>query len=179
MSGPKVLLDPKHVSVKPDLIVLSTNGQHISYRILFLCLSPYFQTVLGLSPLPAKDGFYRIDLKDVDSSVADLIMRYASCGRIHVNQDNVCDLLIVADRYNITAIINICQQYLHQNLDPSNCLETYLLAHYYNCEDLKKLVANYIRINQLLDHSFDRSNRENEEITVEMVHQILDNRDVE
>lgn len=173
MPGAKALSDPIFINVKPDLILMSRESEHRFHRISVLCLSPYFQTVSRLNSGNGKDGLHRIDMRDVDSWVADLVIRFAAYGRLEINDDNVKDLLPVADRYNMKAIVNLCQRYLFRNLNRINCFETYLLAHYYNCDDLKKSVANYVRINRLLDHN------SNQEIDVNTIHRILNKQEVD
>ena len=142
--GPKALVDPNFLNIKPDLIVVGKETEFLVNRINLLCISPYFQTILRYECLRDSDGYYRLDMSEVSAWVLAEILNYAKYGRVDVNENNVIELLTTSDKYNIRAIIQICQYFLQENLNSQNCLETYLLAHYYNCQDLKILATDFI-----------------------------------
>lgn len=51
-----------------------------------------------------------------------LIIEYAYTGSVHVTQENVQELFIVADRLNIKGILEACSDFIERQLDPKNCI---------------------------------------------------------
>ena len=125
---------------------------------MILCLSPYFQKLFHYRE-KSSDGYYRLDMRDVPDFILVSIINYAYSGQIDITEDNIEDLIITADKYNIISIMNRCEQFLSQRLTQNNCLETYLLSHYYNCHQLKNRTVRFIIQNKVLTqqngHSLD------------------------
>ena len=151
MTGPKALVDSKLMNTKPDLVVKGKKKSVLVHRISFLCISPYFQRYFKYNPKRNTDGYYELHLKDVSDTVLIQICAYSSDGTIDIYEHTVFDLLSAADMYNIIGIINCCKRFLLQSISPINCFDIYISAHYYNCGDLKKSVADYISKNNVLN----------------------------
>ena len=144
------------MNCSPDLIVAGNVGEYKVHRIVILCLSPYFQKLFHYRS-QSRDGYYRIDMNDVSDSSLVSIINFAYNGWIDITDDNVEELVITADKYNIIPIIKRCQHYLWLRLDSENCFEIYLLSYFYNCYELMAKTEDYIIDNKLLDQIKDDS----------------------
>ncbi len=159
MPGPPVLKGPKFINAKTDLIIIGKICEYRVHRIVILCISPYFQTFFRYNS-SFSEGYYRIDLKDIPNYILIEIINYAYNGKIDISEDNAEDLLTIADKYNIIGIVKMCAIFLWERIDSQNSIKTYLLAHYYNCQQLESTVESFIRENKIIDP--------NEELTIEL-----------
>ncbi|KAI6184851.1 Protein maternal effect lethal 26-like protein [Aphelenchoides bicaudatus] len=103
----------------------------------FLCLhSDVFSAYLNNNSVEKKTNI--IQIKDLDPMFIEAMLRFMYSGRVENLKDIAHDLYIVADRYNIRILQDICLEFMFNNLDMKhifNCLE---LAFQLEMEDLKQ-----------------------------------------
>lgn len=51
-----------------------------------------------------------------------LLLEYAYLRSVDINRENVCRLLITADYLSIFGVLDLCCDYLRDNLAPENCI---------------------------------------------------------
>jgi hypothetical protein len=51
------------------------------------------------------------------------ILRYAYYGTVDIDEDNVCELLQTSDYLRVPGIVQLCCDFLNNNLDPENCID--------------------------------------------------------
>ena len=146
---PLILQNWLYIKSKPDLKIIGKCGQYSCHRIIILCLSPYFQRLLEYKN-QLTDGFYTLDMTDISTLSLLSIINFAYKSSIEINEDNVEDLMISADKYNILSILNRCEQFLWQSIDTDNCFDYYMLAHFYNCDRLKARIKQFIFVRRLI-----------------------------
>lgn len=73
-----------------------------------------------------------------------LILEYAYTQSIVVTEDNVLELLVEADHFIVTGVIQACCDFLERKLCVNNCVSICNLAHLHNCPDLRGKVFLYI-----------------------------------
>jgi hypothetical protein len=56
------------------------------------------------------------------------ILHYVCSGTVDINEDNVCELLQTSDYLCVPAIVQLCCDFLKDNLDPENCIGVMLFA---------------------------------------------------
>jgi hypothetical protein len=56
------------------------------------------------------------------------ILRYAYRGTVDIHEDNVCEVLQTSDYFCVPDIVQMCCDFLKNNLDPENCIDVMLLA---------------------------------------------------
>jgi hypothetical protein len=56
------------------------------------------------------------------------IRDYAYYGTLDIGKDNVCELLKTSDYLCMPDIVQLCCDFLKNNLDPENCIGVMLLA---------------------------------------------------
>ncbi|KYN13828.1 PREDICTED: kelch-like protein 10 isoform X1 [Trachymyrmex cornetzi] len=126
------------------------------HRAILSAVSPYFKALFTNSLKGGKTETTELVIS-VPGEIFGLILDYAYTGTCNVNADNVEQLLPLADQFEVLGIIQLCCQFLLQELRPENCLGIFKFARHYFCHDLEKQGRKYIR------HHFKRILQESAE----------------
>ncbi|SNB48422.1 CPXV013 protein [Cowpox virus] len=70
------------------------------------------------------------------------LIMFINTNELDINEDNVQDMLVLADSLNITKAIDLCTEFIKERLDAINCLDIITYAAFYNLEDLKLAAIN-------------------------------------
>lgn len=74
---------------------------------------------------------------DISGYILELLLDYAYTDVCNVNSLNVEQFLPVADQYELLGVVQLCCQYLLEELEPENCLGIFKFARHYFCHDLE------------------------------------------
>ena len=91
------------------------------HRAILSAVSPYFKALFTNSLKGGKTETTEVIIS-VPGEIFSLILDYAYTGTCNVNADNVEQLLPLADQFEVLGIIQLCCQFLLQELRPENCL---------------------------------------------------------
>jgi hypothetical protein len=58
----------------------------------------------------------------VSTKIMTQILHYAYYGTVDIDEDNVCELLQTSDYLCVPDIVQLCCDFLKNNLDPENCI---------------------------------------------------------
>ncbi|XP_004931595.1 kelch-like protein 10 [Bombyx mori] len=114
------------------------------HRAILSAVSPYFKAIFINSLNKGEPEETKIFV-DVPSFYMNLILDYAYTGTCKVTAENVEYLLPYADKFDVVGVIQLCCQYLLQELKPHNCLGIFKFARYYFCGELEKKGKMFIR----------------------------------
>ncbi len=156
MPGPPILKEPKFINANTDLVIIGKFCEYKVHWIVILCISPYLQIVFRHNS-SFSDGYYWIDLKDIPNYILIAIINYAYNGEIDISDDNIERLLTIGHKYKIIGIVKMCTNFFWKRIDSQNSIETYLLSHYYNCQQLMRDVESFIRKNKIIDEKEEQS----------------------
>lgn len=92
------------------------------HRAILSAVSPYFKALFTNSLKSGKTETTEVVLSSVPGDIFSLILDYAYTGACNVNADNVEQLLPLADQFDVLGIVQLCCQFLLQELRPENCL---------------------------------------------------------
>jgi len=73
-----------------------------------------------------------------------LLLEYAYLRSIDVNRENVCELLTTADYLSILGVLELCCDYLRDNLAPENCIGVMRFARQHFCKKLENDAYRFI-----------------------------------
>lgn len=85
-----------------------------------------------------------IKLPGISDKTLNFIINYAYSGKIQINCDNVKDLFVACDMYNIPALLNLSADFLAQNLTFYNAIGIFQFAKDYNFLRLVNLARRFI-----------------------------------
>lgn len=116
------------------------------HRAILSAVSPYFKAIF-INSLKKGEPEETEIFVDVPSCYMSLILDYAYTGTCTVTAETVECLLPYADQFDVVGVIQLCCQYLLQELRPHNCLGIFKFARCYFCGELEKKGKLYIRQN--------------------------------
>lgn len=73
-----------------------------------------------------------------------LILDYAYTGSFSVTEDNVQELLLAADQFNIVNGIQICYKFLEEQMSPENCIGIWHFTNICIYPEMRRKAYNYI-----------------------------------
>ncbi|KAM9718447.1 kelch-like protein 40a [Menidia menidia] len=112
------------------------------HRLVLAASSPFFKAMF-LSDLEESKK-REIVLKDVDPSVMGMILRYLYTSDINLTEQNVQDIFMVANMYQIPSIFSVCVTYLQEKLVLANCLAIFRLGLLLDCPRLALSAREFI-----------------------------------
>ncbi|XP_078697754.1 kelch repeat and BTB domain-containing protein 8-like [Branchiostoma floridae x Branchiostoma belcheri] len=131
-------------------VVLNVNGKdfHCHRAVLAAC-SPYFHAMFTGNLSESRQE--KIVLQDdtaagvkVEVAAMEEVMHYAYSGEVRVTSDNVLQLYVAADLFQIDFILQHCVRYMEGQLDSSNCFGIFSFADMFGAQALRGKSLKYI-----------------------------------
>ncbi|XP_043470677.1 kelch-like protein 10 [Leptopilina heterotoma] len=140
------LYDLRQNKLLCDAVIRLEDGGvfHIHRAILSAC-STYFRA-LFTTTLHSHEQT-DVLLPGVSSYTMNLLLEYAYLRTLDINNDNVCQILITADYLNIIGVLDLCCNYLTENLVPANCIGILRFAREHFCRGLEADTYRYVMRN--------------------------------
>ncbi len=113
------------------------------HRLILAACSPYFRELFFSTEGKEVDK-KEFTLENLDASVMEAIVNYMYSAEIDINDNNVQDLLAVANRFQIPSVFTVSVNYLQKKLSKKNCLAIYRLGLMLNCARLAMAARDYI-----------------------------------
>nr|XP_019960143.1 PREDICTED: kelch-like protein 40a [Paralichthys olivaceus] len=117
-----------------DCILKIQDKEFPCHRLVLAASSPFFKAMF-LSDLEESKK-REIVLKDVEPGVMGMILRYLYTSDISLTEQNVQDIFMVANMYQIPSIFSVCVSYLQEKLVLGNCLAIFRLGLLLDCPRL-------------------------------------------
>ncbi|CAJ1083403.1 kelch-like protein 10 [Xyrichtys novacula] len=118
--------------------------QHVEFNIhkILLCgCSNYFRALFTNWSASDQRVF---DIPGLSPDMMQLIIEFAYTGSVCVTSDNVQELLVAADQFNIMDIVKACCGFLEKELSPENCIGIWQLTKIILCYGLQEKAYCYI-----------------------------------
>ena len=101
-------------------------------------------------------GFLTLRLPEISDKVLSIIINYAYNGKIRLNYENVQDVIIASDMYNIPALVAACTEFLTRQLAFPNAIGIYQFARKYSFVQLADQAKHFVLRNyELIYESSD------------------------
>lgn len=113
------------------------------HRLILAACSPYFRE-LYFSEEGDESEEKEITLENLDVNIMENIVNYMYSAEIDINDNNVQDILVVANRFQIPSVFTVCINYLQKQLSQKNCLAVYRLGLMLSCPRLAVAARDYI-----------------------------------
>ncbi|NXL36453.1 KLH10 protein, partial [Glaucidium brasilianum] len=127
-----------------DVIVSISGVEFQAHKIILCSCSHYFRSVVlfASSWTNEKKRVYKIP--GISPEMMRLIIEYAYTGTVPITTDNVEDLLVAADQFNVMGIVTLCCEFLKSQLCVENCVSICRLTDCYYCPDLREAASLFI-----------------------------------
>lgn len=117
------------------------------HRAILSAVSPYFKALFTNSLKNGKVDVNEVKIDIIPAFICELILDFAYTGSCKITSDNVEQLLAFADQFEVLGIVQLCCQFLFDQLTPENCLGIFKFARHYFCRNLEEKGRKFIRCN--------------------------------
>lgn len=114
------------------------------HRLIMAACSPYFREIFFTEDGKEVENTKEVVLDDVNPAILDMIIQYLYSAKIDLTDDNVQDIIAVANRFQIPSVFTVCVNYLQKKLSMGNCMALFRLGLVLNCPRLAVAARNYI-----------------------------------
>uniref|UniRef100_A0A8C6UNS8 Kelch-like family member 41a n=1 Tax=Neogobius melanostomus TaxID=47308 RepID=A0A8C6UNS8_9GOBI len=113
------------------------------HRLILAACSPYFRE-LYFSEDGGESEEKETVLENLDPNIMENIVNYMYSAEIDINENNVQDILVVANRFQIPSVFTVCINFLQKQVSQRNCLAVYRLGLMLSCPRLAVAARDYI-----------------------------------
>ncbi|KAF7215881.1 kelch-like protein 41a [Nothobranchius furzeri] len=113
------------------------------HRLILAACSPSFRE-LFFSENGMEVDKKEVVLDNLDPNIMEVIVSYLYSAEIDINENNVQDILGVANRFQIPSVFTVCVNYLQKMVTKKSCLAIYRLGLMLNCARLAMAARDYI-----------------------------------
>lgn len=132
-----------------DVTLILENEKFFCHKLILTTRSEVFAAMFNSEMVEKQQG--EIKIIDIRPEIFKLVLEFIYSGQIsnYKNEEiSWYELMLAADKYNIKSLRDICAQKLAENLNPDNAIDTLIIAHRLNNDDLKKESASFIILNK-------------------------------
>ncbi|KAM9359147.1 kelch-like protein 10 [Symphorus nematophorus] len=115
--------------------VIRVDGAEFHIHKVILCnSSSYFRALFTHWSTPDSRDY---NIPNVSADMMKLIIEFAYTGFIPVTQENVKEVFIAADQFNVLGIIQACSDFMEEHLTPQNCIGIWWFTDIFYLPELK------------------------------------------
>ncbi|XP_029942117.1 kelch-like protein 41b [Salarias fasciatus] len=114
------------------------------HRLIMAACSPYFRDIFFTEDGKEVENTKEVVLDDVNPTILDMIIQYLYSAEIDLTDDNVQDIIAVANRFQIPSVFTVCVNYLQKKLSLGNCLAIFRMGLVLSCPRLAVAGRNFI-----------------------------------
>uniref|UniRef100_A0A8C6PSE9 Kelch like family member 10 n=1 Tax=Nothobranchius furzeri TaxID=105023 RepID=A0A8C6PSE9_NOTFU len=122
--------------------VLRVDGVEFHVHKIILCnCSTYFRSLFThWSPQACRV----YDIPDMSADFLRVFVEFVYTGSLDVTQENVWELFVAADRFDVVGILQTCCDFLEKQLTPQNCLDLYAFTGTFCYPELKDKAFHFM-----------------------------------
>ncbi|ESO09403.1 hypothetical protein HELRODRAFT_168385 [Helobdella robusta] len=128
-----------------DLTIVCKDASFKVHKLVLASSCDFFSSMFQFNFNENKSN--TIDLSHSKASIIRAVIKFVYTGSVKLTEDNVQDLLIVADQYGLSDLFKICTKFLEKNIYASNVIGMHMLAEQLNCINLKNHSFKYMKNN--------------------------------
>lgn len=124
-------------------VILELESEEVrAHKLVLAAASPYFKAMFtsGLR----ESSMSSIKLQGVCSYTFSRLLLFAYTGEITVNEQTVCALLPAATMFQMQHVIEVCCNFLKNQLEPSNAIGIATFAEQHGCMELLHTASQFI-----------------------------------
>ncbi|KAI3375271.1 hypothetical protein L3Q82_021775, partial [Scortum barcoo] len=125
-----------------DCVLKIQDKEFPCHRLVLAASSPFFKAMFLSNLEESKKR--EIVLKDVEPGIMGMILRYLYTSDINLTEQNVQDIFMVANMYQIPSIFSVCVSFLQEKLVLGNCLAIFRLGLLLDCPRLSLAAREFI-----------------------------------
>ena len=130
-----------------DVFLVVDDCRLPAHKVVLAASSPVFKAKFTSELTGEKSGDeFEVDVPEFhpDSRTIEELLNYVYTGEIGISEENVEELLAIADYFDIPSLKETCAEFLMICLKPSNCLAVQIFAERYGHDLLHEAATEYI-----------------------------------
>ncbi|KAM9343930.1 kelch-like protein 10 [Pholidichthys leucotaenia] len=149
-----------------DAVIRVEDTEFKIHKIILVILSTYFRALFLHWASPEQKVF---NIPGISAPIMELILEYAYTGLVSVTTENIQELLLAADHLHVMDIVQICWNFIENELSSRNCIGIWQFSNLVSCPEMQYKACRYIT-----DHFVDVvSSEEFLQLSVEDLENIL------
>ncbi|XP_068453407.1 kelch-like protein 10 [Clinocottus analis] len=124
-----------------DAVIRVDNVTFPVHKIILCNCSTYFKALFTIWSTPDSQDFH---IPDVSPDIMKLIIEFAYTDSVHVTQENIQELFVSADKFDVQGIVQACCSFLEALLSPRNCISIWWFTDFYYTPKLNQKAFLYM-----------------------------------
>ncbi|XP_056660720.1 kelch repeat and BTB domain-containing protein 12-like isoform X1 [Monodelphis domestica] len=132
----------KELAEMIDVVLIAEGKKFPCHRLILAAFSPYFKAMFtcGLLECVQKE----VILYDITAESVSIILNYMYNVDLDINNANVQTVAVAAYFMQMDEVFSMCQKYMMDHMDASNCVGIYYFAKHIGAEDLSDQAKKYL-----------------------------------
>ncbi|XP_062441919.1 kelch repeat and BTB domain-containing protein 12 isoform X2 [Rhea pennata] len=125
-----------------DVVLVAEGEKFPCHKVVLAAFSPYFKAMFtcGLVECTQRE----VILYDISAESVSIILNYMYSADLHLTNQNVQTVAVAAYFMQMEDVFSICQKYMMDHMDASNCVGIYYFAKHIGAEDLSDQAGKYL-----------------------------------
>ncbi|NXO00772.1 KBTBC protein, partial [Rhinopomastus cyanomelas] len=125
-----------------DVVLVAEGEKFPCHKVVLASFSPYFRAMFtcGLVECSQRE----VVLYDISAESVSVILDYMYSAELHLTNQNVQTVALSAYFMQMEDVFNVCQKYMMDHMDASNCVGIYYFANNIGAEDLSDQAKKYL-----------------------------------
>ncbi|XP_025777386.1 kelch repeat and BTB domain-containing protein 12 [Prionailurus viverrinus] len=132
----------KELAEMIDVVLIAEGEKFPCHRLVLAAFSPYFKAMFTCGLLECTQR--EVILHDITAESVSVILNYMYNAALEINNANVQTVAMAAYFMQMEEIFSVCQKYMMDHMDASNCVGIYYFAKQIGAEDLSDQSKKYL-----------------------------------
>lgn len=132
----------KELAEMVDVVLIAEGEKFPCHRLVLAAFSPYFKAMFTCGLLECTQR--EVILYDITAESVSVILNYMYSATLEINNANVQTVAMAAYFMQMEEVFSLCQKYMMDHMDASNCVGIYYFAKQIGAEDLSDQSKKYL-----------------------------------
>lgn len=132
----------KELAEMIDVVLIAEGEKFPCHRLVLAAFSPYFKAMFTCGLLECTQR--EVILYDITAEGVSVILNYMYNAALEINNANVQTVTMAAYFMQIEEVFSVCQKYMMDHMDASNCIGIHYFAQQIGAEDLSDQSKKYL-----------------------------------
>ncbi|XP_063795446.1 actin-binding protein IPP isoform X2 [Pseudophryne corroboree] len=112
------------------------------HKLVLAASSPYFAALLSGWMKESSENV--VHIQDVEPGIFQLLLDFIYSGSVNISTENVQELMTAADMLQLNHVVELCCDFLKEQIEPANCIGFFQFSEQLTCQPLLEFTESYI-----------------------------------